>query len=113
MKRLFLSLVMLSFFTTQALAQTAAATTTTPTTAATTTGTGVPACDDFLAKYETCLKKNFTGDMLTQMMSAFEQTRMALVQLGQSPMGKDAIVQSCDAAKQAAQQANQAMGCTW
>lgn len=80
--------------------------TTTATTSAPTSGvTGVAACDDYLAKVETCLSKPNVPEAAKQAYrQSLEQNRTAWKQAASTPQGKASLESSCKMAMDSAKQ---------
>jgi hypothetical protein len=80
--------------------------------AATTSEFGVAECDDYMKKYEACVKKLAPGaqDAARQ---AIDQSRAAWKQVAATEQGKAALGGMCKAASDAAAPAMKAQGCTW
>ncbi len=91
--------------------------TTTATPAATTAATGdkigVEECDDYLAKYETCIDSKVPAAARATLKASFAQTRNAWRTTAATPEGRAGLAQACKAATTAAKQATAAYGCTW
>jgi ABC-type uncharacterized transport system auxiliary subunit len=96
-------------------------TTTTNTTTPTTTTTastgekiGVPECDDFIAKYESCISSSKVPEaQQAQLKSAIAEWRKQWKTLAENPLSKAAAAAAC---KQAAAQQETALkqyGCKW
>ncbi|WP_158813841.1 hypothetical protein [Methylocapsa sp. S129] len=47
--------------------------------------TGVPACDDFFAKYEACIKDKVPADKQAAALSPMDSTRQTVTQMGKDP----------------------------
>lgn len=79
--------------------------TTTTTTAPTSGVTGVAACDDYLAKVETCLSKPNVPEAAKQAYrQSLEQNRTAWKQAASTPQGKASLETSCKMAMDSAKQ---------
>lgn len=82
----------------------------TPSTNAT-TGTGVAACDDYLAKYEACLAAKVPAAAQAALKQSLATTRDVWKQT-LATGGKDALAASCEMARNASRPSMQAYGCT-
>ncbi len=85
------------------------------TTTASSTGDkiGVPECDDFIAKYESCVSTKVPEVARAQYKSAVEQWRASWKKLADNPQTKGSLAAAC---KQAAEQQNAALksfGCSF
>jgi hypothetical protein len=101
-------------------APTPAATTSTTTTANANTNaapagdkTGVEECDDYLAKYETCLNNKVPAAARAAMKTSFDQTREAWRKAAATPQGKTTLAQACKTAREAAKTSMSAYGCSF
>ncbi|MFL6210212.1 MAG: hypothetical protein ACJ74W_15255 [Pyrinomonadaceae bacterium] len=106
--------------TTSNTAPTPAATTSTTTTANANTNaapagdkTGVEECDDYLAKYETCLNDKVPAAARAAMKTSFDQTREAWRKAAATPQGKTTLAQACKTAREAAKTSMAAYGCSF
>ena len=97
-----------------------ATTTTAPTNTNTATTTvaagsvGVQECDDFLAKYETCLNSKAIPEAArAQYKTSFEQTRDAWRKAAATPQGKASLAQACKTMRDTTKQAMSSFGCTF
>jgi hypothetical protein len=98
---------------TNANAGTAAATATAPasTTASTGENIGVPECDDYLAKYETCVSSKVPEAARAQYQSTLAQTRKSWRDLAANPQTKASLAAACKTATESARQTMKAIGC--
>jgi hypothetical protein len=85
------------------------------TTAASTSGDkiGVPECDDFIAKYESCVSSKVPEVARAQYKSALDQWRASWKKLADNPQTKGSLAAAC---KQAADQQTAALkqlGCSF
>jgi hypothetical protein len=94
-----------------------ATTSTTPATKTTTTTSGekigVAECDDFIAKYESCVSSKVPEMARAQFQSAVKQWRESWKKLAANPQTKGTLAAAC---KQAAAQQEAALkqyGCAW
>lgn len=74
---------------------------------------GVPECDDFIAKYESCVSSKVPEMARAQYKSAIEQWRASWKKLADNPQTKGSLAAAC---KQAADQQTAALksfGCTF
>jgi hypothetical protein len=83
-----------------------------------TTGTtadaiGVPECDEYLTKYEKCVKDKVPEAARGQMESAMKQTRDSWKKLAENPATKAGLAQGCKQALETAKTSMSAYGCQW
>ncbi len=74
---------------------------------------GVPECDDFIAKYDSCVSSKVPEAARAQYKSAVDQWRSSWKKLADNPATKGTLAAAC---KQAAAQQEAALkqyGCTW
>lgn len=74
---------------------------------------GVPECDEYIEKYEACLKDKVPEASRAAMKDAFEKTRKAWKDAAATPQGKAGLATGCKAAVDAAKQSMGAYGCKW
>jgi hypothetical protein len=75
--------------------------------------TGVPECEDYLAKYEICVNDRVPEAARTTFQSTVNTTRKSWKALATTPSGKAALAQACRAATDAARQSMKEYGCTF
>ena len=92
-----------------------AATSTTANTATAPAGdkVGVEECDDFLAKYETCLNSKIPEAARAQYRASLAQTRDAWHKAAATPQGKASLAQACKTMRDTTKQAMTPYGCTF
>ncbi len=73
---------------------------------------GVPECDDYLRKYETCISSKVPDAARAAFNQSLEQTRNAWRAAASSPSGKSALVTACVQAQAATKTAMTQYGCT-
>lgn len=86
---------------------------TSTTTASSTDKIGVPECDDFIAKYESCVSNKVPEMARAQYKSAVDQWRASWKKLADNPSTRGSLAAAC---KQAADQQTAALksfGCTF
>ena len=88
-------------------------TTTTSTTAPAGEKIGVPECDDYLAKYETCLRSKVPEGMRAQLESALKTSRESWKKAAANPQAKGTLAAACKQASDAAAASMKTYGCTW
>jgi len=74
---------------------------------------GVPECDDFIAKYDSCVSSKVPEAARAQYKSAVDQWRSSWKKLADNPATKGTLAAAC---KQAAAQQEAALkqyGCSW
>jgi hypothetical protein len=90
----------------------ASATATVPaSTASTGDKIGVPECDDYLDKYETCVSSKVPEAARAQYQSTLAQTRKSWRDLAANPQTKASLAQACKTATESARQTMKALGC--
>ena len=75
--------------------------------------TGVPECDEYLTKYEKCLKEKVPAVARPQMEESFKTTRETYKKLASSPATKAGMATGCKQALEAAKTAMASYGCSW
>jgi hypothetical protein len=83
------------------------------TTATTADAIGVPECDEYLTKYEKCVKDKVPEAARGQMETAMKQTRDSWKKLAENPATKAGLAQGCKQALETAKTSMGAYGCTW
>ena len=93
----------------------AAATPATTTPATTTTGQkiGVPECDDFIAKYESCVSGKVPEAARAQFQSAVKTWREQWKKVADNPATKGTLAAACKQAQTQQEAALKQYGCTW
>lgn len=74
---------------------------------------GVPECDAYLQKYESCLNDKVPESARAMLRTSFEQTRNSWKTTAATPEGRAGLAQACRAADDAAKQSMSAYGCKW
>ncbi|HEY0100474.1 MAG TPA: hypothetical protein VGB76_16130 [Pyrinomonadaceae bacterium] len=72
---------------------------------------GVPECDDYLAKYETCVSSKVPEAARAQYQSTLAQTRKSWRDLAANPQTKASLAQACKTATESARQTMKSIGC--
>ncbi|HEX8129845.1 MAG TPA: hypothetical protein VF527_12145 [Pyrinomonadaceae bacterium] len=72
---------------------------------------GVPECDDYLAKYETCVSSKVPETARAQHEATLAQTRKSWRDLAANPQTKATLAQACKQATESARQSMKSMGC--
>ncbi|MFO0564768.1 MAG: hypothetical protein U0263_03850 [Polyangiaceae bacterium] len=75
--------------------------------------TGVPECDEYLTKYEKCLKEKVPAVARPAMEDSFKKTRETYKNLASNPTTKSGMAQGCKQALETAKTAMSSYGCTW
>ncbi|HZB45732.1 MAG TPA: hypothetical protein VE360_10830, partial [Pyrinomonadaceae bacterium] len=91
-------------------------TTNTANTASTTTTaavTGVAECDEYISKYEACVKDKVPANMRAQMQTTLDASRNAWKTAASTPQGKATLAKTCTDALAAAKQAMGSYGCNF
>ena len=74
---------------------------------------GVAECDDFLAKYETCISGKVPAAAQAPFKSSLDQWRNSWKELAKTPQGKAGLAQACKAALDQAKTSLGSYGCSW
>ena len=72
---------------------------------------GVPACDNYLSKYEACMTAKVPEAALAQLNSALEQTRKSWRQSAKNPRNRASLASACKMATDQARIAMKAYNC--
>lgn len=64
-------------------------------TGATAQQVGIAVCDDFLAKYETCVSGKVPAAQQSTFKASIDQTRKAWIEAAKNPQAKAALESSC------------------
>lgn len=72
---------------------------------------GVPACDDFLAKYEACLRDKAPAAQQAAFKGQIEQIRTSWTTLAKDPQTKPALESSCKTSSEQMKAAVASYGC--
>lgn len=75
--------------------------------------TGVVVCDDYLNKYEACLRDKLPQETRAQFQSGLDAMRSSWMQLAANPQTAAALENACVQAKSAAAVAMQSYGCSF
>lgn len=75
--------------------------------------TGVPECDEYLNKYEACLKEKVPAVARPALEDAMKKNRETYKSLAASPATKAALPNTCKQALEATKTAMASYGCTW
>jgi len=74
---------------------------------------GVAECDDYIAKYEACVKSKVPEAMRATYQGAFETSRRMWRDAAATPQGRAGLAQACKTAHEQAKQAFNSYGCSW
>jgi hypothetical protein len=75
---------------------------------------GVAECDDYIAKYESCVRSKVPEAQRAQMENAFKQARDGYKRAAETPQGKASLASICKQANDAAAASMKAAyGCTF
>jgi hypothetical protein len=74
---------------------------------------GVPECDEYLTKYEKCIKDKVPAAARPQLETSMKQTRDSWKSLAANPTTKAGLAQGCKQALDTAKTAMGAYGCAW
>lgn len=83
------------------------------TTASTGDKIGVAECDDFIAKYESCVNSKVPEAARATVKTSLETWRNSWRELAKTPQGKAGLAQACKSAHEQAKTSMGAYGCTW
>jgi hypothetical protein len=72
---------------------------------------GVPECDDYLSKVETCIANHVPEDAKAMQQQSMEQMRTQWRQAASTETGKSSLAAGCKAALEAARSSMAAYGC--
>jgi hypothetical protein len=75
--------------------------------------TGVAACDDFLAKYDTCVTSKLPEAQRATYKAQLDQTRKAWVDMAKTPATKSTMEATCKQTMDAMKTALQGFGCAF
>ena len=75
--------------------------------------TGVPECDDFLAKYEKCVDDKMPAVTKGSMKDAISKMRATYKTSASNPVAKPGLAQGCKQALETTKQAMAQYNCTW
>src|SRR5215831_6255118 len=74
---------------------------------------GVPECDDYIAKYESCLRGKVPEAARAQLESSLKTARDTWRKSAENPQAKAGLAAACKQASDAAAASMKAYGCTW
>jgi hypothetical protein len=74
---------------------------------------GVPECDDYLQKWESCITTKITGEAKEQVKVALDATREGWKRTAAIPEGKTGLAAACREAAELAKMQVSAYGCSW
>jgi hypothetical protein len=72
---------------------------------------GVPECDEYVSKYEGCLKEKVPEASRAAMLDAFAKTRESWKKMAENEATKAGLAQACKQAMEAAKTSMKSMGC--
>ena len=75
--------------------------------------TGIAVCDDFLARYETCVGTKIPAAQQATFKTQIEQLRKSYTDMSKNPSSKPALEASCKATSDQMKTATQAYGCSF
>ncbi len=76
-------------------------------------GVGITECDDYINKYQKCLRGKFPAAAQVALKTGFDPTIAQGKQTAATPEGKTGLAMACKAALDASKQAMTAYGCEW
>lgn len=88
-------------------------TSTTSTTASAGDKIGVPECDDFIAKYESCVSGKVPEMARAQYQNAVKQWKESWKKLAENPQTKGSLAAACKQAREQQEAALKSFGCTF
>jgi len=94
-------------------AQKSTGTSATSTTASAGDKIGVPECDDFIAKYESCVSGKVPEMARAQYQSAVKQWKESWKKLAENPQTKGSLASACKQAREQQEAALKSFGCTF
>jgi hypothetical protein len=74
---------------------------------------GVPECDEYLTKYEKCVKEKVPEAARGQLEQSMKQMRDSWKQLASNPATKAGLAQGCKQALETAKTSMGSYGCEW
>jgi hypothetical protein len=74
---------------------------------------GIPECDDYLSKYEACVREKVPASQRSVLEPALQQYRAAWKQAAAQPATRANLAMTCQQATAAARTAMGAYGCQW
>jgi hypothetical protein len=74
---------------------------------------GVAECDDYLTKYEACIRNKVPAAAQSQYESAFTAARNGYKSAASTPQGKAALAQACKQALETTKTSLASFNCTW
>ena len=74
---------------------------------------GVPECDDYIAKYESCLRSKVPEAARAQLETSLKTARDGWRKAAETAQGKASLAAACKQASDAAAASMKAYGCTW
>jgi hypothetical protein len=75
--------------------------------------TGIPVCDDFLAKYETCMTQKVPGAQQLAFKTQVDQTRKTWSDLAKDPRTKSVLEASCRQTAEQIRASLRPLGCAF
>ena len=90
-----------------------AATGTTSTTAASGDKIGIPECDDYIAKYESCVRGKVPEQARAALESSLKTARENWKKAAENAQSRGTLAAACKQASDAAAASMKAYGCTW
>jgi hypothetical protein len=74
---------------------------------------GIPECDDFLKKYETCVSDHVPAATKAQFQAGLDQWRKTWKSIAAQPAARASLVTACQQALDNTKQATSVYGCKW
>lgn len=74
---------------------------------------GVPECDDYIAKYESCIRSKVPESMRAQVETSLKASRESWKKAAETPQGKTSLAGICKQALETAATSMKAYGCSW
>ncbi|MFN2577727.1 MAG: hypothetical protein ABR607_08555 [Pyrinomonadaceae bacterium] len=74
---------------------------------------GIPECDDYVAKYESCLRDKVPGAARASLESSLKSSRDAWKRAAENAQSRGTLAAACKQASDAAAASMKAYGCSW
>lgn len=74
---------------------------------------GIPECDNYIKKYEACVKDKVPAQASEALKTSFETVRKGWKDAAKNPQAKEGLASACKQAHEAAKQSMAAYKCDW
>ena len=74
---------------------------------------GIPDCDDFLAKYESCVSGKVPEAARAQYLAGIKQWRDSWKKLAENPQTKGTLAAACKQSREQTEASMKSFGCAW